>query len=527
MSILGRNFAVFQTERSVQDSQGMKRSDIFTGPGPNPTESTRQPHPVRRILVDCSFTPLHLSPTGIPRVLRIYLTHAPKVAARAGVEFMPVEVVADGRFRRYREPGEKVARKVVDLSPRTLLLKAGLAALRYVAPILREIFLLVGAVLPLRFIRKTTARWGRSMDKLVPKFKRRFGIGPTIHEPVTFGPGDVLFVSGCWYNMDMADYEAVRAQGAEIVVLLHDIMPVTLPHIHEYPWRWHFKNNLVRLLGCVSHFYTISWQTLNDLKAFAAIQGREVRGAVAYNGFSPAAGAPDASGLTDAARAVLAERPWIMVGTVEPKKGHGEVVAAMEALWDAGYERPLVIIGRPGWHKEESAEAILTSRWLDKRLFWADAADDAALEAYYAGAHGYISASVQEGFGLPVLEAAARGLPVVVRDLPVFREILDEVGIYFTDRDGLSAAIRSLEDPVRLAAVRAAVAGLTWYDWPTIVEALIMDMVRAERRVDCVVPSEGLRAPVSGLAGAMNASPHAQEAETTEMPSKVASIGSP
>jgi len=428
-------------------------------------------------------TPLHLSPTGIPRVLRQYLVHAPPTAQRLGIDLVPVEIAAHGRFRRFREPGERLPRSARP-SAGTISLKILLQILRYVGPVLRQTLLLIGALLPLRVVQKTMARWARSVDKFIPKLRRRFPSLRAPEEPVEVRPGDILLVPGCWYNVDIADYEAARAQGVEIVFLLHDIMPVTLPQIHEYPWRFYFKKKLERALGLVDHVYCISWQTFNDLKSFAAGQGREVSAAVAYNGFDPSLSALPPAPLAADDAALLAQRPWLMVGTVEPKKGHADAVAALETLWAQGYTRPLVIIGGAGWHPEEVLEPILSSPWYGTRLFWMRTADDATLAAFYRGAQGLIAASIAEGFGLPPLEAAACGAPVVCRDLSVFREIMGDRGAYFSTVAELAAALEALEAPGAWDAARARMAGFVWRDWQQSIEAVVADVVQPQRSVN-------------------------------------------
>jgi hypothetical protein len=110
----------------------------------------------------------------------------------------------------------------------------------------------------------------------------------------------------------------------------------------------------------------------------------------------------------------------IMVGTVEPRKGHRQVVAAFDALWQSGVDLNLVIVGKKGWMVDELATAIMAHRAFGQRLFWIQDASDAVLERVYELAHVLIAASMGEGFGLPLVEAALRGVPIVARDLGVF-----------------------------------------------------------------------------------------------------------
>ena len=70
---------------------------------------------------------------------------------------------------------------------------------------------------------------------------------------------------------------------------------------------------------------------------------------------------------------------------------------------------------------------------------------DEYLEKIYAAARCLIAASEAEGFGLPLIEAARHGLPIIARDIPVFREVAQDHALYFAGDDGaaLATAIQS------------------------------------------------------------------------------------
>lgn len=136
----------------------------------------------------------------------------------------------------------------------------------------------------------------------------------------------------------------------------------------------------------------------------------------------------DGNQLLDAARA----RPsFLMVGTVEPRKGHGQALDAFEQLWKAGHELNLVIAGKQGWMMQPLADRIRSHPRLGERLFWAREASDDLLVELYGAATALLAASEGEGFGLPLIEAARHGLPIIARDLPVFREVAGEHAHYF------------------------------------------------------------------------------------------------
>jgi len=122
---------------------------------------------------------------------------------------------------------------------------------------------------------------------------------------------------------------------------------------------------------------------------------------------------------------------FLMVGTLEPRKGHSQVLGAFDQLWEAGYDVKLLIVGKQGWMVEKFVERLRAHSELNKRLFWLDCADDNDLELAYRSSTCLIAASFGEGFGLPLIEAAQRELPIIARNIAVFREVAKEYAWYF------------------------------------------------------------------------------------------------
>jgi len=103
----------------------------------------------------------------------------------------------------------------------------------------------------------------------------------------------------------------------------------------------------------------------------------------------------------------------LMVGTVEPRKGHAQALAAVEALWKADVDLNLVIIGKEGWRTQRLARQLRRHPERNRRLYWLEGASDALLLQLYARASALLAASFAEGFGLPLIEAARQGLPIM------------------------------------------------------------------------------------------------------------------
>ena len=133
---------------------------------------------------------------------------------------------------------------------------------------------------------------------------------------------------------------------------------------------------------------------------------------------------------------------FLMVGTIEPRKGYDQALEAFTQLWAGGVKAHLVIVGKSGWsHMADidrknipEIEKILREHpEANHYLHWVGQASDILLEELYARSQCLLAASYGEGFGLPLIEAAHHGLPILARDIPVFREVAGTHATYFVN----------------------------------------------------------------------------------------------
>lgn len=122
---------------------------------------------------------------------------------------------------------------------------------------------------------------------------------------------------------------------------------------------------------------------------------------------------------------------FLMVGTVEPRKGHAQTLAAFELLWAQGINVNLVIVGKEGWLVDQLVNKLRHHNELGKHLFWLEGISDEYLEKIYTASTCLIAPSEGEGFGLPLIEAAQLSKPIIARDIPVFQEVAGEHAFYF------------------------------------------------------------------------------------------------
>lgn len=261
-------------------------------------------------------------------------------------------------------------------------------------------------------------------------------------------------------------------------MLIHDLLPVTRPELFPAQSQHHFGRWLrsVALLdGAVCVTRTVAQEVQGWLEQTLPGRLGVFRLDHSHHGADVASSAPT-RGLPADAETVLqrlrAGPCVLMVGTLEPRKGYLQALEAFTRLWGTGLDVTLVIAGREGWQQLPEAQRRdipeLMRRLREhpergRRLFWLDGPSDEYLECVYATASGLLAASYDEGFGLPLIEAAQHGLPILARDIPVFREVAGEHARFF-----------AAESPSQLAnAVRAWIdAGFTpgsqalpWLTW--------------------------------------------------------------
>ena len=143
---------------------------------------------------------------------------------------------------------------------------------------------------------------------------------------------------------------------------------------------------------------------------------------------------------------------FLAVGTIEPRKNYLRLLRGFRAFRKTGPKvNRLVIVGGRGWRNSDEITEIEEAE-KEGWLTWHKKMDAHALIDLYHGAHAFIGASVDEGFGMPPLESAALGTPCVLSDLRVFRDHFGDTAEYFDpyDPDSLAKALTQMT-PARRA----------------------------------------------------------------------------
>lgn len=191
-----------------------------------------------------------------------------------------------------------------------------------------------------------------------------------------------------------------------------------------------------RVLGIGVHRIVIEAENKKEIAISEELSNYPLRMGYYHNGVTPLKKdgllSRVAPGLKRFIRSHRMEGVFLMVGTVEPRKGHEFVIKAFEKIWGRGEQCGLCIIGRIGWNMEDFMISLKNHPMLGKNLLFLENASDSTLSYAYKHSTALIQASIDEGFGLPLVEAGAYGIPVICNDIPVFHEVAGENAIYFS-----------------------------------------------------------------------------------------------
>jgi glycosyltransferase involved in cell wall biosynthesis len=262
-------------------------------------------------------------------------------------------------------------------------------------------------------------------------------------QPVVAGCGDMflgLDLSAHLLPKYRSQLRAWQGRGATIHLVVYDLLPLVRPEWFSHQTCAHFRRWFDVVRDEADQALCISDQVARELCQELATNGALDRPIVGRLHLGGDIGASVPSpGVSDEARRLLDGlrfRPAIlMVGTIEPRKGYEIALTAFDYLWKT---RPndapdLIIVGKRGWKTEGLQQRIGSHPQNGRRLHWLDEVSDEALCGFYEGCRGVLMASRAEGFGLPLLEAAAHRRFILARDLPVFREQRLPNVLYFDD----------------------------------------------------------------------------------------------
>jgi len=322
------------------------------------------------------------------------------------------------------------------------------------------------------------------------RYARRFTLrflgsddGAAADSPVTWQRGDVFFGLDMQHHVQLAHADFFRrliSEGVVVKFLVHDLLPIQLADLFKDSNAKELHEQWLAMIAATDGAICVSNATADAFEAWIAEQAvprsstfhtRWVHNGADIDGCEPSCGLPD-----DAQDVLhtLRQRPsFLCVSTIEPRKRQQQILEAVEQLWRKGEDVNLVLVGRQGWKTEALVERLRTHPESGRRLFWLEGISDEYLDKVYAASTCLIAASLNEGFGLSLTEAARHGVPIIARDIPVFREVAGGYAFYFQgdEPNDLADALMVWLERYRTGN-HARSAGMHWNSWQESAEKL-------------------------------------------------------
>jgi glycosyltransferase involved in cell wall biosynthesis len=277
--------------------------------------------------------------------------------------------------------------------------------------------------------------------------------GWLLDEPVDMQPGEQflgLDFSGSFVVQagKRGVFSRLRERGVKTTFVVYDLIPIQFeehfpPGTKEDHADWLYEVSKADAALCISA------SVADDLQRWVADHGAvrlspsPLQTRWFHLGADLAASMPSnglVQGATEVLECLRSAPTFLSVGTIEPRKGHAQTLAAFDLLWARGEQVNLVIVGKQGWMVDTLCARLRGHPQLNKRLFWLEGVSDEYLEKVYGAASCLLAASQGEGFGLPLIEAAQHKLPILARALPVFREVAGEYAAFFEGDSAQSLA---------------------------------------------------------------------------------------
>ncbi|MEJ7933102.1 glycosyltransferase family 1 protein [Sphingobium sp. AN558] len=339
-----------------------------------------------------------------------------------------------------------------------------------------------------QFLAFTTAKWrnAASPDQSKNKaaiIRHLFALRPR-PVPKPRGPRVYLQVSPHHLDDPQQVGAILRAEGAKFVTLVHDVIPLSHPEFAR-PQGAEEHRRRVRTIDAYATGIIGNSQTTIDALAphmQNGLAGRSVR--VIHFGADPV----DIFGTRGLA---VPSRPYfVYISTIEPRKNHLLLLNVWRRLIQRlGDDAPvLMLIGRRGWENENVVDMLERAEALRGHVIEAGEVSDNEMQELVSHARAMLMPSFEEGFGMPVVEALAAGIPVICSDILAHREVGGDAPDYLDPLDGLGwlriiDAYRRPDSPERVAQLaridqwRAP----TWRDYFDVVTDLL-DEVAAPGR---------------------------------------------
>lgn len=412
---------------------------------------------IKRILLECTHTYETDLNTGIQRVVRNIIGESKQACNEIGVICQPI-TVKYGLFLSVNKINNRLSLYAVCLS--------------FLKRTYKKVRPFIGKFLPFPKLERYLFFEPGWMARiiyfalgilLVPSFLMAY-----FYKRVTPKKGDLLLLlDSSWAYPIWPAVRRAKDNGAKVGLLVYDIFQVTHPHLFIPAMVERFQVWFNQAIDNVDFFIAISQTTRDEISRYVESNRPSAKWAGCFESFqlgSVIDNVVSNGNVRDELKKIFEgsdnTNTYLTVGTIEPRKNHKYLIDAFDEIWKHCPRARLCIVGRLGWFCEELEKRIKSHPRYKKCLFMLNDISDTELDYCYRHAKALLFPSKLEGFGLPLVEALYKRLPVLVSDIPIFREVGQEFCTYFDignpaslvkliiniEKEGKMPEVRNLEE---------------------------------------------------------------------------------
>ncbi|MGB8315574.1 MAG: glycosyltransferase family 1 protein [Aestuariivirga sp.] len=266
--------------------------------------------------------------------------------------------------------------------------------------------------------------------------------GQTLHfrscgKPLAFEIGDQLFIVEIQMERLDGYFNAIskaRRAGAVANLMIHDLIWIVNTAWVDQQAAVQFLVKWTQVLRFADRVIAVSRKVARDIACYTAETSmlgltptRKLPVAWCSLGCDPF---PAEAGQAPPLNFPVDRNTLIAVGTFTTRKGLMQLLKAMQNLWAEGSDAKLVFIGKD-LGAGNTRKFLASQPEFNQKLFLPGYVSDASLNHALQQCGALVCPSLEEGFGLPLVEAAARGCPVIARDIEIFRETSGGTAFFF------------------------------------------------------------------------------------------------
>lgn len=242
---------------------------------------------------------------------------------------------------------------------------------------------------------------------------------------VYLNPPDILFIPA--HTLPL-----IRPRGLKSIVTIHDLGYEYLEEYHKFPQRLYLNKSTVFASKHASHLIAVSQATKKDLVERLGVSSSRI--SVVYEGINKEIFKPQSKKVVGEVKEKYGLKEYLLfVGTIQPRKNLKNLILAYAQIYNK-YDIDIVIAGKSGWLDKDIYQ-LPKELNIEGRVKFLHYVPQKDLPALYSGAKALTFPSLFEGFGLPIVEAFACGLPVLTSNVSSMPEVANNSALLINPYD--------------------------------------------------------------------------------------------